>query len=275
MNKQYKIAICISGFLRTWEYTQKSFRDILCANKNCTFDLYVHTYRQNYYEFSSNKNDVFLTVDHVKKMFKGLNVKGMVVENRDKVFPDIRKNVNLFMNKYNCSSQRHNRVNVKESSDNKSIKVKLSYRIYDQLRKINLCNEMRKNHEYCTKTKYDFIVKTRFDVVYLTQPNWDNIQSNKIYLGDGAFSGNTIDDIVAIGKSTEINHYSERLVNFKKGAFLTMCPHRSIDYTLSKHKIQPIKKFIMYKVLRGRYLVHNVYPKPHTGKIDKHTESFL
>lgn len=275
MSKQYRIAICISGFLRTWEYTQKSFREILCANNNCIFDIYVHTYNQNYYEFSSKQNNNCVTVDDVKKMLNDLNVKGIVVENRDVSFPYVKKSVDLLMKKYKCSNQKHNNVLVKESSDNNSNIVKLSYRVYDQLRKVKACNDLRIKYQNDTKTVYDIVVKTRFDVVYFTKPSWETILGNRVYIGEGAFLEGTIDDIIAIGKPNIIDLYSSRINEFINGKYLTLCPHRSIEYVLSQYKIHPVKKFLLYKILRSRYLVHNSHPKPHTGTIDKYTETFL
>ena len=45
-----KVAVCISGFLRTWEQTRKSFENVF---KNVDIDIYAQVYKQNYYEYSS------------------------------------------------------------------------------------------------------------------------------------------------------------------------------------------------------------------------------
>jgi hypothetical protein len=275
VSKKYNIAICISGFLRSWQYTSKSFREILCADKNCNFDIFVHTYKQNYFEFSSQKSDEVLSDDDIIKMFNNINVKVFIIEDRNVTLPEVKKSTDYLMNKYKCSKQYHNVTQVPESSDNKTDITTLSYRIYDQLRKVQACNKLRKQYQDANNIKYDFVVKTRFDVVYLTKPIWSNILDNHLYIGDGAFLEGTIDDIIAIGKSNVINIYSSRLNEFINGTYLTLCPHNSIYNILSKYKIKHINKYILYKVLRSRYLVHNTLPTPHTGAIDSYTESFL
>jgi len=49
-----KVAICIAGFIRTWEHTKRTFLEQM---KGSEIDVFVHTYKQNYYEFTAGKKD--------------------------------------------------------------------------------------------------------------------------------------------------------------------------------------------------------------------------
>src|SRR5207253_10548080 len=82
-NKRLKVAICVSGFIRTWEYTKESFKTALCADENIDFDLFINLYRQNLFEHSSGLNNVSYTDDQIKDMFKEFNVKKLVTEDLD------------------------------------------------------------------------------------------------------------------------------------------------------------------------------------------------
>ena len=84
-----KIAICISGILRTWEQTKKSFMEKLI--KDIDYDLFIHTYSQNLYENRSERPDKILTEEQINSLFTGLNIKSLVIEDRDKILPKLTK----------------------------------------------------------------------------------------------------------------------------------------------------------------------------------------
>ena len=78
-----RIAICISGFIRTWEFTKNSFKNLLCKDKKHEIDIFIHTYYQNYFECSSGLKDIIYTQEEIYKMFEGFNVKIILIENRN------------------------------------------------------------------------------------------------------------------------------------------------------------------------------------------------
>ena len=63
-----KIAICISGFLRTWEYTKKSFIEQLLQDESNEYHHFIHTYNQNLYEATAEKQDIFLSENEIKSL---------------------------------------------------------------------------------------------------------------------------------------------------------------------------------------------------------------
>ena len=137
-----KLAICLPGFIRTWEKSKPSFLKNLVQNHDC--DLFVHTYNQNYFEYSSNKKDVLYTDNEIISMFDGFNLRKIEIEDRE----EIRESLERESEKY--KDIRNYSINIKESSGGKDNYINLGIRIYDQLRKIYLVNKLRK--EYQEKT---------------------------------------------------------------------------------------------------------------------------
>jgi len=246
-----KIAICLSGFIRTWEYSKVSFIKNLLQDLDC--DIFIHTYKQNYYEYSSHKKDIIYTDDEIKSMFDGLNVKDMVIEDRDV----IKEQIDLDCKKYEDITNY--KIRIKESSDESENYVNLGIRIYDQLRKIHLCNKLRKNYQLKNNTKYDLIVKTRFDVLYIDKIDWKLFdKENLVYNGiDGC--GGFPDDLVGIGKEEPMNAYMDRFSNLNKMCF-TKVYKNDISYInwYDQHgeTIFPIREFCAHDTLL-RNLIYN------------------
>ena len=238
-----KIAICLSGFIRTWEYGKISFIKNLVQNLDC--DVFIHTYKQNYFEYSAMKKDVIYSEDEIIKMFEGINVKSIVIEDRDIT----KKEIEISTKKYENVTLYKNQI--KESSEETDNFVNLGIRIYDQLRKIHLCNELRKDYQLKNNVKYDLIVKSRFDVLYLDKINWDmNVEDNIAYVGEGGCGGFP-DDLVGIGKETPMNAYMDRFLNLDKMCFSTV--HRNdfnhINWYWNRDTIFPISEFCAHQTL--------------------------
>lgn len=246
-----KIAICLSGFIRTWEYSKVSFIKNLMQNLDC--DIFIHTYKQNYYEYSSVKKDIIYTEDEIKSMFDLINVKDIVIEDRDVIKEKIEQDSKKYENITNY------KIRIKESSDEIENYVNLGIRIYDQLRKIHLCNELRKDYQLKNNIKYDLIVKSRFDVLYIDKIDWNLFNNeNMVYNGiDGC--GGFPDDLVGIGKEGPMNAYMDRFLNLDKMCF-TKVEKTDIGYInwYSHHDntIFPIKEFCAHDTLL-RNLIYN------------------
>lgn len=245
-----KIAICLSGFIRTWEQSKKSFLVNLVQNNEC--DLFIHTYNQNYFEYSAERSDIYYTDDEIKEMFGGLNVKKIVIEDRNLILPELQSESKKFENFQNY------KIRIKESSEDNDNFVNLGIRIFDQLRKIHLSNELRKNYEKESQIKYDFIVKTRFDVLYVDRINWNIFtEENKVYIGEGG-TGGFPDDLVGIGKDEAINAYMDRFLELEKMCFSTVMKNE-INYinwyTHHNDRIFPIREFCAHDTLI-RNIIH-------------------
>lgn len=233
-----RIAICISGFLRTWEYTKKTFLEQLVDGVE--YDLFVHTYYQNFYEMTAERKDVKLTIEEIRKQFDGFNLKVLAIEDREEILPKIFEVTEKYKNVLNYSPLQL------ESSDPNSKSIPIGIRIYDQLRKIHLCNELRKSYETLHNKKYDLVIKTRFDLAYFCKPDWNKCFDNKVHFEYGATFGWPNDTFCACIPEIMDKAYANRFLFLDEMFFypkvikpgLGLCAHGSLGYILDREKIK-------------------------------------
>lgn len=148
-----KIAILLCGHIRTWEKCKETFIKIF---DKYDADIFIHTYyTQNGYHpyikevYNLQDDKKELLPQEFYKLFENLNIKDLCIENQEEIDKEIREN---FKNP-----------------------IKPFYDIIAQYRKILLCNNMRKEYEIKNNIKYDIIFKTRFDLMYDINFNFDDI----------------------------------------------------------------------------------------------------
>jgi hypothetical protein len=148
-----KIAVLLCGHIRTWEECKDSFFNFFPSD----IDIFIHTYTQQYryhpyiqgtLDLTNDIND--LKVDNTTNLFNLKNFKKVVIEEEL----------------------------TEEDVDLSEYPINLD--VYSQIRKVKLCNELRKEWEKENNIKYDIVIKTRFDVCYQGIINL-NIDFNKIY----------------------------------------------------------------------------------------------
>jgi hypothetical protein len=231
-----KIAISLTGFIRTWEYTKRSFVEQLMKDPNVEIDVFVHTYHQNMYEFSSGKQDVFLTRGEIEKLLEGIPVKSLIIEDRDKILPIVSK----ASHKYDYTENFY--ASQLESSDKSSISIPIGCRTYDHLRKLHLSNEQIKTYSKEHNIKYDLIVKTRFDIVYFNVPEWENFTDDALHTDFGSTFGYPC-DTVGVGSPQIMNKYLDRFLEFPEMfnpdemKVAGICSHATLRYILEKYHI--------------------------------------
>ena len=80
-----------------------------------------------------------------------------------------------------------------ESSDTNATKIPLGSRIYDQLRVVEMINNVRLDYEVKHNITYDLVVKTRFDLYYHSAPQWNRAVElygdSKIHTEHGSTAG--------------------------------------------------------------------------------------
>ena len=233
-----KIAICLSGFLRTWEYTKKSFIEQLLQDKDNEYDLFIHTYYQNLYEFTAGKKDVLLTKKEIEDLFNGLNIRVLTIEDRNEILPSILKESEKYSHVSNYNLQQL------ESSDKDSLSIPIGTRTYDHLRKLHLCNKSRILYEQENNITYDLVVKTRFDLCYFNSPDWKACLDGKVYFEYGACFGWPDDTFCITIPYVMDNWYANRITKFDE-MFITgsdlvpgICCHATLKWMLEKGNIE-------------------------------------
>ncbi len=165
-----KVAVCISGNIRTWFKIHKDFGKIF---EKLNPDFFIHTYdssdcyRENYIlpaigPESTNRMTVNFANEDIKHLIDALYPQTLVIENMKEIekmlidmYPDVIVNSQTLI-------------------------------VACQLRKRYLCNELRKEHEKKNNIKYDWVIRTRFDLKYnfdpLTIEKLSTLQKDIMYL---------------------------------------------------------------------------------------------
>lgn len=149
-----RTAIILTGNLRTWEHCKDSFKEMF----DDSYDVFITTYDKVYNyppfikEWSAYEDDVVVDVQDVHNMFDGINVKKVIVENDALVKVICKEEEKKFNQEANWQGDVHE-----------------LRQYYPQFRKIkNILNYIN-SYEEDNGFKYDRIIKTRFDVLYVKQ----------------------------------------------------------------------------------------------------------
>jgi hypothetical protein len=156
-----KTAVILLGNIRTWEKCHESFRQ-----KFNNTDVFINTYDAQYMtapyiqQITNFYDEVILDQQDILNMFIGIDVKGINVENSLRA----RFKVEQDKLKFKLSFEPHD-VTV----------------FYGQYLKLKESLDMIKQYELEHNFRYDYIVKTRFDIVY---NDFDLINDNQSILID-------------------------------------------------------------------------------------------
>jgi len=130
-----KIALCISGYLRTFKECYSNILENVIYDND--YDVFIHTYNK-WGHSQSFQSDIDVNKDIDLDYIKNLkNLKGLVVDKYD----DVKY---LFENKIKLPHHDSHRV------------LSMLYKIYQ-------CNELKKKYEIENNFKYDLVVRTRGD----------------------------------------------------------------------------------------------------------------
>ena len=236
-----RIAICISGFLRTWDYNKKTFTDVFCKGLDMSnVDIFIHTYNQNYHEFSAGIKDVTYTNEEILEKFEGLPIRDYIIENRTEEWLRenlVRPSLEKYRNVPNFTGE------IVESSDPNTLKIPLGTRIYDQLRVMESANNLRKGYEKTAGISYDLVAKTRFDIYYHSTPTWSvkTLGNGKIHPDIGTTDGYPPDCVCVSTPEVMDNTYACRFSNLDKiysplNKRRTSCAHYTLYFMMRSTK---------------------------------------
>lgn len=222
-----KIALCISGYLRTFEECYPSiFKNIIEDND---VDIFIHTY-DKIGNSSGWRSPMDLSEDINMKFLESIpNLKMIAIQK----FEDI---------KYQFEKFRKYQPHI----TNINVIACIFYKIYQ-------CNELRKQYELENNIKYDLIIRTRGDQIFEKKINFD-FPENKILInaypwGDEDFvdhfvgedSGQPgcrneeewINDRFAVGNSENIDHLCDLYNHF--GELIENEQYCELEHLMYKH----------------------------------------
>jgi hypothetical protein len=167
-----KVAICISGLYRTFNECYPTIKEyIINNNPNIEFDLIA--------SFSIKEN---IIPEHDSSIFKRIQF----IE--DSELPD------LAYQKDKYTYEVHGHVSN-----------------YYQLSGLKQVNELRNQVEQDENIKYDFLLRTRPDIKFLSSVSLNNLDYNKIYLPYGHDHRGGYNDRFAFGNRHFMDAYLNRL----------------------------------------------------------------
>jgi len=236
--KKKKIALCLSGYLRTFKECYPSIVENVIQDHDV--DIFIHTYDKisNFVSHSydiDNSDNLNLDHDVDTDFLKSIpNVKTIVIEK----FDDIK---------------------WKFDEMNKKLDNLYTYSVFAYLYKIYKCNELKKDYEKSNNFIYDTVIRTRGDQIFTKKIDF-NFPDNKIlvheypwgdedfihhhvaYYDDGSI--NTLEEDIclcdrfAAGSSSNIDYLSNlynHIIKILQENKFTFSPIEQLFYTYLKY----------------------------------------
>jgi len=207
--KHYKIAVCFSGEPRTWKHCYKSALNFFKSDIN-EYVFFAHTWDSSYFSKDHKvhpENDYYESYDPIKlksELSDAYNLKSVVVESK-----------NIF--KYGEEEDRELPYNYKRLCSSGEAGNLIKPHNWDQMSySIMRSNELKTQYELDNFMNFDIVVKTRFDLCYDPNKNFDSVikqyepilpialYCNTHYFSKEFFQVN-VDDVFYFGSSGVMN----------------------------------------------------------------------
>lgn len=216
-----KIALCISGYLRSFEQTFPSLQKHF-LNFYPQTDIFIHTW--NTYEL---KNSLILNENLINNLFKPKNI---IIE-QEKILPTI-----------------------KEMDEKNYCNIRVVQSVLSMFYKIKAANDLKIAYENQNNFKYDYVIRFRSDLDLKENIILENLNLQQINIPKlGDFQG--INDQFAISNSDNMNTYCsiyDKLGYYLQNGpyYLSMAPEMLLKYHLIKNKIHLNRFALDYDILR-------------------------
>lgn len=211
-----KIAILITGHLRTWKDCKQNFINSVYNHNGVDIDIYIRTYkndyRTDYAVFNENNIYRYLTENEIYSQFDGIKIKSLdIVDESLTKGDDVLELFGDF--------DEVNQTSIAEAY---------------QMLNIIKCYEKIK-HEEQISGKYDLIIKTRFDLLYQNKLDYDAILQKCLdnpKLICASIGGIQVpqNDLFAITNSEAFDLYATRFLEYAN-------VHPSMTYLTHKYGI--------------------------------------
>jgi SAM-dependent methyltransferase len=229
-----RVALCISGHLRTFDRNFASLKDSILTRYNC--DVFIHTWDQlgMSYRFGDAKLHMLNPNNMMDRINYFYNPKQIVIESQ--------------------SNFKASPLMIKKGEPGRDT-VGTASMYY----KIEACNKLKQDYEKQNNFKYDFVIRFRSDL-FVEQPLPLDQFTSKDYLYVpifGNFGG--INDQIAFGGSEVMDLYSSCYSNIenllKNGAWMN--PEKLLQFHVEDKKIPLLKVPMRYNIRRANGLVQD------------------
>ena len=176
-----KIAVCLSGHVRTFELAQKSLRRNVLDKYDC--DVFLSTWENmgniryaTHYKTGFDETDERINIDRIKDVYKPVSL--LIEDGLSKDIEKIKKPFEFI--------KTRNGANMDQT-------ISMFYKMWN-------CNELKKKYEQEHNIKYDLTFRCRFDV-YINNVNME-MSTKEVQFISGHCGFN---DIVFVGPSNHMN----------------------------------------------------------------------
>jgi len=233
-HKILKVAICLSGHMRTFENNFQSFKDNILSKYDC--DVFIHTWdiMGSSFRFTDNKLHLVNTQKYLEKIELFYNPKKIVIE------PFRLFDLTPLM--------KQRAVHGRDAGGT----ISMYY-------KIEACNNLKKEYEKENNMTYDCVIRYRSDL-HLDQPfpltTGTDLSAIHVPMY-GNFGG--INDQLAFGNSALMDIYCSLYSNIENllqnGANLN--PEKLLMAHVNSYNIPIIKDYIKYSIRRANGMVQD------------------
>lgn len=217
--KNLRVAVCLSGELRTFKDTFESLRLHILSRLNC--DIFI-----------SSWNDNSVNLQTIRKLYELYRPVKAVMENR---------------------------VVFNSKTHPASFKTERDKNVISMFYKIKSCNDLKSQYERENNFKYDLVLRGRFDNLYKHTFDDNEIKdANSLYLPlFGNFSGYS--DQFAFSSSDNMNIYAslyDKLEQYTQEGHTT-CPEGLMKHHVITSGLKPKYTAIDFDLLRRSHIQNN------------------
>jgi SAM-dependent methyltransferase len=217
--KNMRVAICLSGHLRTFKETFESLRANILSRLNC--DIFVHSW-----------NDAGTNLQAIRKLYELYRPVKCVMENKI-----------VFNNKTHPLS----------------FKTDHDKNIISMFYKIKACNDLKSQYEKENNFKYDIVFRCRFDALYNHTFEDNELKNlDGVYFPrTGHFGG--INDQFAFGNSNNMDVYSSVYDKLEEYSSQGICisPEMLLKHHIFATGLKPKYTEINYDLLKKGFIQNN------------------
>ena len=235
-----KTALCISGHLRTFNYTYSSILENIIEPLNC--DVFIHTWNVLGAPTGKNIGDINKqndkTLNYLDLIDKTYAPKLISIENGTSKLTEFIKETSDI--KVPSDEQQYVMTHI-------GLHISMFYSLF-------AANNLKKEYENITG-KYDLVIRLRPDLHFYEKLTFDRFEDkNSIYVPEIAtYTNDGLNDQVAIGSSELMDKYCDiynEVQNYYRHHKCTARPESMIKYHLDNNKINYIKSDIKYDMWR-------------------------
>lgn len=224
--ERIRVALCLSGHLRTYVQVADSIKKYLIDALDC--DVFIHTWDKigfSRYDGDTNERDTNNELDIINELFKP---KSIVVENSK---PTVN-NIDKYLTR---SISRESPLNV-----------------FGMYYKIKMANELKKEYEEKNNFIYDLVIRSRADLMFLSYiPKFELENTELLWIPNFDMWGGTNDQF-AFSSSKNMDIYSS-LYDYIDSYWedgVVFHPETLLDHHIEKNNLIMGPSEISFKIIR-------------------------